>query len=239
MPDGTGLPAGSGTPAQGARLYAEKCSSCHGDNGRNPVAAGAAPMVSGPIAGIDGPKTIGSFYGYSTIVFDFVRRAMPWNMPRTLRNDEVYAVTAYLLNLGGVLPDDAVLSNTNIAEVQQKLPNRNGLTTDHGLWPGKGIGNGGKADVRVPACMHNCADEPKLASLLPDFARNAHGNLAAQNRGVGAQYGVDTMQPAGSVVTLLSWPLGAKLYQTSWSTGRAFKRTQTVQRSRFLQSFEI
>src|SRR6266568_6063129 len=71
MPDGTGLPPGSGTAVQGARVYAEKCSGCHGDNGRNPVAAGAGPMVSGPIAGIDGPKTIGSFYGYSTIVFDF------------------------------------------------------------------------------------------------------------------------------------------------------------------------
>ena len=71
MPDGTGLPAGSGTAAQGARVYAEKCSACHGDNGRNPAALGAGPMVSGPIAGIDGPKTIGSFYGYSTIVFDF------------------------------------------------------------------------------------------------------------------------------------------------------------------------
>jgi len=69
MPDGTGLPPGSGTAALGARVYAEKCSACHGDNGRNPAAAGAGPMVSGPIAGIDGPKTIGSYYGYSTIVF--------------------------------------------------------------------------------------------------------------------------------------------------------------------------
>jgi S-disulfanyl-L-cysteine oxidoreductase SoxD len=68
-------------------------------------------------------------------------------------SDEVYAVTAYLLNLGGVLPDDFVLSDANIAEVQARMPNRNGMTTDHGLWPGKGMGNGGKPDVKAVACM--------------------------------------------------------------------------------------
>jgi cytochrome c len=122
MPDGTGLPAGSGTPAQGARVYAEKCSSCHGDNGRNPVSAGAGPMVSGPISGIDGPKTIGSFYGYSTIVFDFVRRAMPWNMPRTLTNDEVYAVTAYLLAINKIIGEEDVMNAQTLPKV--KMPNR-------------------------------------------------------------------------------------------------------------------
>ena len=122
MPDGTGLPAGSGTPAQGARVYAEKCSACHGDNGRNPAALGARPMVSGPIAGIDGPKTIGSFYGYSTIVFDFVRRAMPWNMPRTLSNDEVYAVTAYLLAINKIIGEEDVMNAQTLPKV--KMPNR-------------------------------------------------------------------------------------------------------------------
>jgi len=122
MPDGTGLPPGSGTPAQGARVYAEKCSGCHGDNGRNPVAPGAGPMVSGPIAGIDGPKTIGSFYGYSTIVFDFVRRAMPFNMPRTLTNDEVYAVTAYLLALNKIIGEEDAINAETLPRV--KMPNR-------------------------------------------------------------------------------------------------------------------
>jgi len=122
MPDGAGLPAGSGTPAQGARVYAEKCSACHGDNGRNPAALGAGPMVSGPIAGIDGPKTIGSFYGYSTIVFDFVRRAMPWNMPRTLSNDEVYAVTAYLLAINKIIGEEDVMNAQTLPKV--KMPNR-------------------------------------------------------------------------------------------------------------------
>jgi cytochrome c551/c552 len=115
--------------------------------------------------------------------------------------DRVYAVTAYLLNLGGIVPDNAVLSDRNIADVQQRLPNRNGMTTDHGLWPGRaaakgGLGNGGQPDVKAVACMVNCAAEPKLASVLPDFARNAHGNLAEQNRTVGAQRGADTTRPA-------------------------------------------
>ena len=122
MPDGTGLPPGSGTPAQGARVYAEKCAACHGDNGRNPPAAGASPMVSGPIAGIDGPKTIGSFYGYSTIVFDFVRRAMPFNMPRTLSNDEVYALTAYLLSINKIIGENDVMNAETLPKV--KMPNR-------------------------------------------------------------------------------------------------------------------
>ena len=122
MPDGTGLPPGRGTAVEGARVYAEKCSACHGENGRNPAAAGAGPMVSGPIAGIEGPKTIGSFYGYSTIVFDFVRRAMPFNMPRTLTNDEVYAVTAYLLAINKIIGENDAMNAETLPKV--KMPNR-------------------------------------------------------------------------------------------------------------------
>jgi cytochrome c len=83
-----------------------------------------------------------------------------------------------------------------MAEVQKLMPNRNGMTTDHGMWPGKGLGNGGKADVKAVACMKDCATEAKVASFLPDHARNAHGNLAEQNRMVGAQLGADTTRPA-------------------------------------------
>ena len=115
-------------------------------------------------------------------LWDYIHRAMPWNAPEVAEPDEVYAVTAFLLNLGGVLPDDYMLSDRNIAEVQKLLPNRNGMTTDHGLWPGKSLGNGGKPDVKAVACMKDCVTEPSVASFLPDFARNAHGNLAEQNR---------------------------------------------------------
>ncbi len=131
-------------------------------------------------------------------LWDYINRAMPWTQPKSLKPDEVYAVTAYLLNMAGVLPDNFTLSNRNMAEVQALLPNRNGMNLNHSLWPGKGLAKGGKPDVQAVACMNNCATEATVASFLPDFARNAHGNLAEQNRLVGAQHGADTTRPAGA-----------------------------------------
>jgi S-disulfanyl-L-cysteine oxidoreductase SoxD len=122
MPDGTGLPPGKGTAVEGAVVYAQKCSACHGDNGRNGAGPGAGPMVGGPIDRIEAAKTIGNFYGYSTIVFDFIRRAMPFNQPRTLGNDEVYAVTAYLLALNKIIGDNDVMNAQTLPKV--KMPNR-------------------------------------------------------------------------------------------------------------------
>jgi cytochrome c len=130
-------------------------------------------------------------------VFDYINRAMPWTAPKSLSTDEVYAVTAFLLNLSGVVPDDFTLSDKNIADVQKRMPNRNGMTTQHAMWPGKEF-NGVKApDVKNVACMKDCATEPSVGSFLPDFARNAHGNLAEQNRMIGPQRGADTTVPEG------------------------------------------
>jgi cytochrome c551/c552 len=112
-----------------------------------------------------------------------------------LSHDDVYAVTAYLLNLGGIVPDDFTLSDKNIAEVQKLMPNRNGMDWNHNMWPGKEFSKVAKADTQNVACMKDCVPEPKLASFLPDYARNAHGNLAEQNRLVGAQHGADTTRP--------------------------------------------
>jgi cytochrome c len=130
-------------------------------------------------------------------LWDYINRAMPWNNPKTLKVDEVYSVTAFLLSLANVVPDDFTLSDKNIAEVQKRMPNRNGMSTAHGMWPGKEFGGTGKPDVMPPAvlCMKDCVTEPKVASLLPDFARNAHGNLLEQNRIIGPQRGADTTQP--------------------------------------------
>ncbi|HEX4781892.1 MAG TPA: c-type cytochrome, partial [Usitatibacter sp.] len=108
---------------------------------------------------------------------DYVRRAMPWNAPKSLTNDEVYAVVAYMLHLGDILPGDFVLSNRNIAEVQARLPNRDGMTLAHGLGDVHG-----KPDVASTACMKNCATEVRLASVFPDWAHGSHGDLAQQNR---------------------------------------------------------
>jgi cytochrome c len=117
---------------------------------------------------------------------------MPWTAPKTLAPDEVYAVTAYLLHLADVLPADGELSQANMAAVQARLPNRNGLTTQHAKWPGPEFGTRRRPDVQGSACMRDCTTEPTIASFVPDFARNAHGNLAAQQRTVGPQRGAQT-----------------------------------------------
>ena len=118
-------------------------------------------------------------------LWDYINRAMPWNAPKTLSADEVYALTAYILNLGRIVPDDFVLSERNMAEVQKRLPNRNGMTLNHGLWDTQG-----RADVRATACMNDCGAEPRITSRLPDHARGAHGDLAAQNRLIGPVRGI-------------------------------------------------
>ena len=120
LPDGSGLPPGSGTPAQGAKVYAEKCSACHGENGVKP-APGYVPMV-GPskFDRIDTMKTV-PYYKYATTLFDVTRRSMPYPMPRTLTNDEVYAVTAYILSLNKIIGENDVMNAETLPKV--KMPN--------------------------------------------------------------------------------------------------------------------
>jgi len=120
MPDGTGLPAGSGTPAQGAPIFAAKCAACHGDNGKGGI---AAPVTAGPPrASLDGGKTIANFWPYATTVFDFIRRAMPYNAPHSLKDDEVYALTAYLLSLNKLIGENEMMNAQTLPKV--KMPNR-------------------------------------------------------------------------------------------------------------------
>jgi cytochrome c len=124
LPDGTGLPAGRGTAAQGAAIYAEKCVACHGPSGEGGISAalvGGEPLT----AGIDTRKTIKNFWPYATTLFDFVRRAMPWLQPRTLTNDEVYALTAYLLALNGIIEQTEVMNADTLPKV--RMPNRDGF----------------------------------------------------------------------------------------------------------------
>lgn len=123
-PDGTNLPPGSGTPAQGAKIYVEKCAGCHGPNGKggpNAPLVGGAPLTNG----INTPKTIANFWPYSTTIFDFTRRAMPWVQPRTLTDDEVYALTAYLLALNKLIGENDVMNAETLPRV--KMPNREGF----------------------------------------------------------------------------------------------------------------
>ena len=121
LPDGSGLPKGSGTPAQGAVIYADKCVLCHGDKGKGGEAAALVSDVE--IAGISASqKTIKNFWPYATTIFDFIRRAMPYQMPRTLGDDEVYALTAYILAENKLIGANDVMNAETLPKV--KMPNR-------------------------------------------------------------------------------------------------------------------
>jgi cytochrome c len=128
QPDGTGLPPGAGTPAQGARIYAEKCAQCHGPDGKGGVAGvTASPLVGGgPITDISAAmKTIANFWPYATTLFDYTRRAMPWQQPMTLANDEVYALTAYILAQNKLIGENDTMNAQTLPKV--RMPNRDGF----------------------------------------------------------------------------------------------------------------
>jgi cytochrome c len=143
--DFKGLPPGSGSVAHGQRLWDAKCASCHGTFGESnevftPLAGGTTreDMKSGHVAALANNSqpqrtTLMKLATVSTL-WDYINRAMPWTAPKSLSIDEVYAVTAYILNLGQIVPDDFTLSDKNIAAVQKTLPNREGMTQAHGLW---------------------------------------------------------------------------------------------------------
>lgn len=207
-PDFKGLPAGSGSVQKGMDVWESKCASCHGVFGESNEVF--SPLIGGTTAddikvghaarlkdpAFPGRTTLMKVATVSTL-WDYINRAMPWNAPKSLSTEEVYAVTAYLLNLGGVVPDNFTLSDRNIAEVQQKMPNRNGMTTQHALWPGSEFAKSAKPDTQAAACMSNCGPAPQVRSALPAHASNNHGNLADQNRLVGAQHGIATEAPNG------------------------------------------
>jgi S-disulfanyl-L-cysteine oxidoreductase SoxD len=123
-PDGTGLPPGSGTSAQGAAVFAQKCALCHGENGKGGHAA--ALVGGGPITDVSASmKTIANFWPYATTVFDYIRRAMPWQMPRSLTNEEVYALTAFILAQNKIIGEADVMNATTLPKVL--MPNRDGF----------------------------------------------------------------------------------------------------------------
>ena len=124
-PDGAGLPPGRGTPKQGETVYAEKCVACHGEKGAgkpNDQLVGGRGSLSGEQAPV---KTVGSFWPYATTLFDYVRRAMPLNAPKSLSDDEVYAVSAYILQLNGIIGEGDVMDAQTLPQVQ--MPNRDGF----------------------------------------------------------------------------------------------------------------
>jgi len=125
-PDGQGLPPGHGSVQDGAAIFAAKCASCHGEKGELVQPTGnALAGGQGTLASPKPLKTVGSYWPYASTLFDFVRRAMPFNAPQSLSNDELYAVTAYVLSLNGIVSDDAVLDAATLPRI--KMPNRDGF----------------------------------------------------------------------------------------------------------------
>jgi cytochrome c len=206
-PDFKGLPSGRGMVAQGQVLWEAKCASCHGVFGESnevftPLIGGtsAADIARGRVArltdaGFPLRSTMMKLPTLSTL-WDYIHRAMPWNAPRSLSSDDVYAVTAYMLHLAEVLPADGELSDRNIRDVQQRLPNRDGMTREHALWPGAAQ----RPDVQGSRCMTNCRGEPQIASRLPEHARGSHGDIAQQQRAWASQ---TAPAPTTGVGTLL------------------------------------
>jgi mono/diheme cytochrome c family protein len=139
--DGSGLPPGSGTVSHGQEVFEQQCSACHGDKGQGGVGdrlVGGQGTLATPKA----VRTVGSYWPYAPTLFDYIRRAMPQNAPQSLSNEDVYAVSAYILNLNGLLAADATLDAKSLAAI--KMPNRNMFVGDP------------RPDVKNPACMSGC-----------------------------------------------------------------------------------
>ncbi|MBV9460380.1 MAG: cytochrome c [Bradyrhizobium sp.] len=139
--DGQGLPPGSGSVQEGRTLFSEKCAACHGEKGEGGV-GDRLVGGQGTLASPKPVKTVGSFWPYAPTLFDYIRRAMPMNAPQSLSNQEVYALSAYVLNLNGLVSDHATLDAKSLAAI--KMPNRDGFVSDP------------RPDVKNEACTSNC-----------------------------------------------------------------------------------
>jgi mono/diheme cytochrome c family protein len=124
-PDGKGLPAGSGTVAQGAAVYTQKCEVCHGAAGAGTASGDRLTGGIGSLASANPVKTVSSYWPYATTLFDYIRRAMPVTNPQSLQNQEVYAVVAYILSIDRIVPQDATMDAQSLPKVQ--MPNRAGF----------------------------------------------------------------------------------------------------------------
>ena len=126
-PSGAGLPKGSGTARQGALVYEQKCQSCHGAKGAGKPADALAGGI-GTLGSKTPMRTVGSYWPYATTLFDYVRRSMPITNPLSLTDDEVYAVSAYVLYINNIIGEDVAMDAQSLPQV--KMPNRDGFISD-------------------------------------------------------------------------------------------------------------
>jgi cytochrome c len=138
---GNNLPPGSGSVSHGREVFDQQCAACHGAKGEGGV-GDRLVGGQGTLATPNPVRTVGSYWPYAPTLFDYIRRAMPQNAPQSLSNDDVYAVSAYILNLNGLLPAEATLDAKSLSAI--KMPNRNMFVGDP------------RPDVKNPACMTGC-----------------------------------------------------------------------------------
>lgn len=150
FPDGKNLPEGKGDYQSGKKLYDDLCAACHGLNGRggiklDPYRGAVDTLVKSEgdrLTGEHPKKNIGTYWQYAPLLFDYIRRAMPYQAPKSLSNDEVYALTVYLLAENGIISKKRVISKENLAKI--KMPNVNGFICDN------------RVDTKSVRCMKNC-----------------------------------------------------------------------------------
>lgn len=145
LPDGDGLPSGSGTVMQGKEVYQTHCLACHGADLKAMPPWPALVGGQGSLASDKPLKTVGSYWPYATTLYDYIRRAMPFQTPQTLTNEEVYSVTAYILHMNGILDENATLDAKSLPEV--KMPNRDGFIAED------------RPDTKNTRCMKDCLKE--------------------------------------------------------------------------------
>lgn len=195
-PDGLGLPPGAATPEDGEMVYEEKCAVCHGSFGegvgRYPILAGG----EGTLTEARPERTIGSYWPYASTVWDYIHRAMPYTEPESLTDDEVYAITAYVLYLNDLIEYDQEINQSNLADV--RLPNEGNFFFDD------------RPDVSAERCMSGCKDpatieitsEPELDTFVtnaeePDVAQHRGAAIYAQACGVCHESGIGDAPIAG------------------------------------------
>jgi cytochrome c len=139
--EGNNLPPGSGSVSHGREVFDQQCAACHGAQGGGGI-GDRLVGGQGTLATPNPVRTVGSYWPYAPTLFDYIRRAMPQNAPQSLSNDDVYAVSAYILNLNGLLRTDATLDAKTLSAI--RMPNRSMFVGDP------------RPDVKNPACMKDC-----------------------------------------------------------------------------------